>query len=443
MGFLRGKERASGRGSAVRALALGLLLAGSTVAQRGPQNHDEQPLGPIERAFAGPRTPVELRRRLASVEAGEIPRLFRLAAEGRLTSPDSSMLALLDEDERQVVRDALSARPRRELVPFLEDLASQPLGPALRREAQRLLGCMGSADHLKLLARLTQSFLERGPVSPELRTGFSAAMGEILARDAAALAQVRALFSESPPGLASPIVEAVASQRSPAATRVLADLLGRSPGLDPLLLARLAARGRLRERGADNVFESVRRYLRQRDPALVSAAVLACGQLGDDGAVDALVDLLDHPDQRVRRGVFTALESITTLSFGQEASRWIRWHRQEMRWWEEEAEALLMRIERGRGLEFVRAAREVLEHRLFRDRIAEAFAQGLQRQNGEELLLTCRALEQLGSPLAVSGLVECLERDDPRVRAAAWKALRAITGADLPPEADSWAALAG
>ncbi len=443
MGFLRGKERANGWGSAGRALALGLVLASSANSQRGPRSSEDPPAGLVERAFAGQRTLAELRRRLANVEAAEIPRLFRLAAEGRLPGNDSFVLTALDEDERQVVREALCARPRRELVPFLEDLASQPIGPALRREAQRLLGCMGSADHLKLLARLTQSFLERGTVPPELRSGFRAAMGDILTRDAAALAQVPALFSESPPGLASSIVEGLASLRTHAATRVLADLLGRSPGLDPLLLARLAERGRLQRSGDEAVFESVRRYLRQRDPALVSAAVLACGQLGDDGAVEALIDLLDHPDERVRLGVFAALECITALSFGQEGARWTSWYQAEMRWWEREAEALLVRIERGRGLEFVRAAREALEHRLFRDRIAEAFAQGLQRQGGDELLLSCRALEQLHSLVAVPGLVECLERDDPLVREAAWRALRAITGVDLPPEGDSWAALAG
>lgn len=443
MGFLRGRERASGWGSTGRALVLGLVLAGSGNAQRDARSPEVPPGGLVERVFSGPHTLVELRRRLANVEASEIPRLFHLAAEGVLPGKDAGALAPLDDDERQVVREALVARPRRELVPFLEDLASRPIGPALRREAQRLLGCMGSADHLKLLARLTQSFQERGTAPPELRAGLIAAMGDILARDAAALAQMRSLFSESPPGLASSMVEALASLRPHAATRVLADLLGRSPGLDPLLLARLAERGRLRENGSENVFESVRRYLRQRDPALVSAAALACGQLGDDGAVETLIGLLDHLDERVQRSVFAALENISGLSFGREAARWTRWYQAEILWWEQEAEALLVRIERGRGLEFVRAAREALEHRLFRDRIAEAFAHGLVRQNGEEVLLSCRALEQLRSPLAVPSLVECLEHNDPLVRTAAWKALRAITGMDLPPEANSWASLAG
>ena len=443
MGVLRGKGCPGGRRSVAPALVLGLILAGSTSAQRGPRGSEDPPSGLVERAFVGQRTPAELRRRLSTVEATEIPRLFRLAAEGVLPGSDPGVLVALDEAERQTVREALCARPRREIVPFLEDLASRPIDPALRAEAQRLLGCMGAADHLKLLARLTQPSGERGPVPPALRAGFSAAMESILARDAAALAQVRALVSESPPGLASPIVEALASQGSGAATRILADLLGRSPGLDPLLLARLAERGRLRESGAEGVFLSVRRYLKKSDPALVHAAVLACGRLGDDGSVETLVDLLPRADQRLRSRVFVALERISRLSFGEDVERWTSWYRNETRWWEGKAEGLLLRIERGRGLEFVRAAREALEHRLYRDRIAEAFAQTLQRGGDEEVLLACRALEQLGSRLAVPGLIDCLERDDPLVRRAAWKALRAITGAELPPEVDSWSALAG
>jgi HEAT repeat protein len=422
---------------------LGLVVTGWASAQRGPQRPEDPPRGPIERAFAGQRSAAELRRRLSSVEAAEIPRLFQLAAEGRLAGSDPSVSVALDDAERQAVREALCARPRRELVPFLEDLASRPLEPVLRREAQRLLGCMGAADHLKLLARLTQPFGEHGSVSPDLRAGFSAAMASILARDPAALAQVRGLLSETPPGLASPIVEALSTVGSTSATRILADLLGRSPGLDPLLLARLAARGRLRESGAEIVFESVRRYLRKSDPALVGAAVQAAGRLGDDGAVETLIDLLAHSDERVRRGVFVALEEISGLALGEDPGRWTAWHQAERRWWEEEAEGLLLRIERGRGLEFVRAAREALEHRLFRDRIAEAFAQTLHRGGDQEVLLACRALEQLRSRLAVPGLIECLERPDPLVRRAAWKALRAITGVELPPEADSWSSLAG
>ena len=187
----------------------------------------------------------------------------------------------------------------------------------------------------------------------------------------------------------------------------------------------------------------MRRYLEHHDPSLVAVAVGACGSLGDDGAVPVLIRLLEHSSERVRAGAFDALERITGLAFGKAAERWSSWHVSEVRWWETKAESLLIRVEHGHGLEFVRASREALEHRLYRDRIAQAFARALQNGRGDERLLACRALAQLRSPMAVPSLVECLEREDPKLRESAWQALRAITGAELPAESDSWAAFAG
>ena len=59
--------------------------------------------------------------------------------------------------ERELVRESLAARQRRELVPLLEDLAGRPMEPAERVEALSLLGRAGTAEHLKLLTRLTVS----------------------------------------------------------------------------------------------------------------------------------------------------------------------------------------------------------------------------------------------------------------------------------------------
>jgi HEAT repeat protein len=85
----------------------------------------------------------------------------------------------------------------------------------------------------------------------------------------------------------------------------------------------------------------------------------------------------------------------------------------------------------------------VLEHRLYRDRLAESFAQALARSDADEVWLACRALGELRSAAAIPALVECLQRDDPRLRAAALAALRAITGAELEAESELLARFAG
>jgi hypothetical protein len=440
MGFLRGKGPAT-IASAVRAClaAFAAITAGAAQSRGGAEIHE------LRHSFAAPHSPLELRRRLAAFDAARIPLLFRIAAEGRLPAAaegeESAGEAVADED-RRVLREALAARPRREIVAFLEDLSFRPLARAASLEGQRLLASVGMADHLKLLVRLSAPGKERPLVAPELRAGFESALTAILRRDPGALAEVPMLFSESSPGLGSSIVGALTNLATPESTALLASLLGRAPGLDALLLTRIAERGRLRSKEDRPVLDAVRRYLRQRDPVLVAAAARTAGQIGDDEAVEALVGLMEHADERVRASAFTALERISGLAFGADPVRWTSWYNDELGWWDTEAEARLVSIERGRGLEFVRAAREVLEHRLYRDRQAESFVAALERSDAAEMLLACRALGQLGSPVAVRALVACLERHGGPVREAAWRALRAITGLDLPPEADSWAALA-
>ena len=196
-----------------------LVLCAGLGAQR-----TRLPTKGLEHAFVEPRTPVELRRRLAGLEAQELPALFHLAVDGRLPDGSSAELPPLSDAERALVREALSARPRREIVPFLEDLSGRPLSVAECLEAQALLGSLGSGDHLKLLVRLTVPIQERGAVAPELRTGFTAALGAILARDAAALTQVASLLAESAPGLASALIEGLAAVRTAEATRDFAHL---------------------------------------------------------------------------------------------------------------------------------------------------------------------------------------------------------------------------
>lgn len=423
------------------ALAALVLCAWPCLAVVQAGDDPPPPSPALAAAFAEPCTQAELRRRLAALPASELPGLFQAAAHGLLPATSAEPRPL-GAEWRRVVRESLAGRPRRELVPLLEDLAAR--GPSVpeAREAQLLLESVGSADHLRLLVRVTSPPAARPGLAPELRGGFESALTAILARDPAALARLPALLSESPAALAAPIVDGLAGQPSAEATRLLADLLGRTPGLDVLLLLRLAERGPLLAE-ASGLHGSVRRYLRERDPVVVGAAAQACGRLGDEEAIGELVALLGHEDGRVRASAIDALQRLTGLAYGADPARWLRWYREEERWWEREAESLLIHVERGRGLEYVRASREVLEHRLYRARIARAFALGLTRAQGEGAELACQALERLRSPVGVGALVEALEHREPRVRQAAWKALRAITGVELPPDPVAWARFEG
>lgn len=392
---------------------------------------------PLLEAFSGTPSATELRRRLGTLPSAELTNLFRLAVEGRLALAGEGACLPLDAAQHAAVRDALALHPRRELVPFLEDLARRSLETRERLEAHRILEAMGAAEHLRLLLRLSAVPGEEAPAL-ELRTSFTAAAAAIFAREPQALAEVQVLLGECPPALGAPLIEALARVRGARATEALARLLGRVPGLDGLLLCRLAQRGRFSARNEEFVFEALRRYLGHADPSLVAGAARATAALGDEAAVAELIELIEHRDPRARSSAFEALTALSGLALGEDASRWTSWYQAEAAWWEREADARLVRIERAHGQEYVRAAREVLEHRLFRDRSAEAFVHALGRRDAHEVWIACRALRELGSPLAVPPLVELLRADDPRVREAALEALRAITGLELDPSPESW-----
>jgi HEAT repeat protein len=399
----------------------------------------------LRRILAAARDPADLRRRLLQLEPGALPVLFEvLVAGGPVAAGEAGPEPALGARELAIVREVLQSRPRRELVPFLEELAAGDPGPPERREALALLGALGSREHLSLLARLALPAQSRRPLPPGLRVAFDQALGAILLRDSAALSGARELFRQAPPALSSSIVEAIARTPGAEALQVLSGLLGSSPGLDPLILARIGERGPSGRSAIDEAArEAVRGYLQRREEPLLGAAARAAGALGDEEALERLIDLLDHAAPAVRTNAFTALERISGRAYGQDAPRWRSWYAAETEWWEEHGSDVLLRIERARGVEFARAARLALEHRLFRDRLAEAFALALSRRDVEEVLLAARALEELRSPAALPGLVECLERDEARVREAAWRALRAITGAELPADSDFWGTFAG
>lgn len=379
---------------------------------------------------------------MTALPAEDLPRLFRLAVEARLVLTAEGDVLPLDEVQREAVRAAMVARSRREVLTFLEGLAREPLELRERLEAHRLFSAVASGEHLRLLLRLSLAAGQSMPAQ-ELRASFAATLADVLRRDPLALEQIPGLFSESPPGLASSMIEGVAELPGARATQVLARLLGRVPGLDGLLLGRLAQRGGSADLCDDFVLDGVRRYLRHSDPSLVATACRAVAVLGDDGAVEELIVLVERGEERVRVAAGEALGTLSGLAFGLDVERWSTWHREELRWWSERADSQLARVEGTRGQEFVRAVREVLEHRLHRNRIAESFVQVLGRRDPGEVLLACRALGELRSRVAVPALIECLERGEPALREAAWQALRAITGEDLPAEAASWARLAG
>lgn len=413
-------------------VALALCCSAPVALASGPRPDDAAVL----RAFEESVDAQDLRRRLVPLGTESLPLLFRIAVAGRLPASGDEIPAPLGSAERQVVREVLTIVPRKALTAFLEDLAAVEQTAPTRLEAQRLLTAVGNADHLRLLARITVATRDRG-LAPALRTGFGGALAAILERDPLAHARLYTLVREVPATLAGSVVRAMADDPAVEATGALGDLLGFSPELDPLLLTCIGDRGRRDWTIEQAVRDQVRRQLTQRDPIVLCAAARAAGRLEDDEAVPHLVELLPHDEARVRAAAHLALKTISGLGLDPDPAVWQRWYTAEMDWWDTVADSVLARVDRDHGEDFVRAAGELMQHRLYRERVAESLVRALDRHDDSEVRLACQLLGNLGSPVAIAALEDCLRHDDPGVRRAAAASLERLTAVRAAGESDS------
>lgn len=413
-------------------LALALTCFASVPLAATPRLDDAAVL----RAFGESADVQDLRRRLVPLGSESLPLLFRIAVAGRLPASGDEIPAPLAPEQRQVVREVLTIVPRKVLNAFLEDLAAVEQTAPTRLEALRLLTAVGSAEHLRVLARITVAPRDRG-LAPALRSGFEAALAAILERDPQAHPRLRALVREVPATLAGSVVRAIAADPAPEASGALADLLGLSQELDLVLLTRIGDRGRRDWTIEAAVRDQVRRHLAQREANVLCAAARAAGRLGDDEAVPALIELLNHAEERVRAAGYAALRSLSGLGLDPEPEVWQRWYSDEMDWWDTVADSVLARVEREHGVDFVRAASELMEHRLYRERAAESLVQALGRHDSGEVRFVCQLLGNLGSPVAIAALEDCLRHDDPAVRRTAAASLERLAAARATSESDS------
>jgi len=389
------------------------------------------------------RDPIELRRSLVFLGDRAIEPLFEVWVAGRVPAEwrggASSVLAL-DDSLKAVVVSVFDALPEDPVRHFLDELAGRETPRDVRLQAVRLLGEIGDARSLRLLAALaTPLEAGRGPIRRILRTAFADGLRRSLEREVIEVSHLRELFAGIVPGLRATLVEVMSEVPGSECARSLAALLGRQRELDPLILSKIAGRERSPNPLDDeDLRTAVRSLLSSSDPMVLASAARASGILRDEIAVEDLVRLVAHEHYTVAMNAADALKNITALGFGVESGRWGKWYDEEIAWWQRRSPDVLLALETAEGVEFTRAIVHGLERRLYRDRIAASLVLRLRDDDPDRVRLSCAALAQLGTGFAFGELVECLDSRDERVREAAHSALKRITGKDLPPRKSAW-----
>lgn len=179
---------------------------------------------------------------------------------------------------------------------------------------------------------------------------------------------------------------------------------------------------------------------RSRDVAQRCLAAELAAEVHDLDAVPRLIDGLDDPDPRVQRSAAQALRSMAHTALD-DAELWTEWFEREQAWWGEQAEGLFQDLTAVHPGTANAALRTLAQHPLHRHEAAERIAQSLPNQPEPCSVGACLVLEKLGSRAALPGLVHALEQGTPPLRDAAWKALRTLTGEELPLDAEAWRTL--
>jgi hypothetical protein len=377
---------------------------------------------------------------LVELGTDHLPELFAVLIDGRVTTYEEGQAQVLQLPARLAgpVRGALAQHPFRDVRAFLGDLVRRRPTEPEQRTALELLGRLGAADDVVLLARLADAPSGEQRVGRIVRSAFEQSLDRLLGNHPEARGLLDEVFLEAHPSHAAALVRRIGEAPPREALHELARLLGRMPEADALVLAELGTAGAQLVPPADvGVLDDVRRYLNASRPELVVVAAVAAGKLRDDRAVPELIGLLEDSLAATRAG-----ESLRTIS-GQRfrnAASWVAWYQAESTWWDTMAAEQLSTLATGAPAEVSKALMAVSRKCVYRHEISRAVVDVLRRDERDLLLMSCAVLGHLGSNVALPELIDALEHPYPEVRAAALKALRDITGRDHGSDPQAWGA---
>ncbi len=426
-------------------LVAALALSAPVVA---PETVADDPPAVREAAVAAIVSESDAPRALEALRSTAFLTLFEVLGAGGVPAAwsDTGAFQPLPEERLGQLFEVLATLPGVELRAHLARIAVEEARLEHRTAGVRLCGRIALGTDLPLLLELGAPRTVEGQESPTVlprahRKVVQEALEHTLTRDIGAFLGLPSVFSTTHVGLRAAIVDAIASIEGVLAIETLALLIGRDRDLDPYLLNAITRRARTRDFAVtEDLRERVRYPLRSERPETVRTAIAALAALGDDASVPDLLNLLEQRETSVGAAAHRALQELSGLALGFDPPLWFSWYEQESTWLRDTRPGLALALTQGDTPQALQAVRSYVRRRLFRDDLAGDLVKALDRREPAVVELVCSALGRLASPVALPRLTTLLEHQAARVRRAAWEALRAITGRDLPPDPALWRA---
>lgn len=344
----------------------------------------------------------------------------------------------LSEPQREVLLLTLAGLPRDEVLRATFERTELSRETPARRLTLEVLGAAGNLAHLERLLDLGLLPHEERPPRV-VENAFQGALAHLLAREPSAWETLPRYHREAPAALRDAIVCAVGDTGDPRGLDFLEHVITFQPAQLALCASQVRLLGRSGRPELDQgVAQRLRWALDPDRPETCGTLLLALGELRDYESVPLMIELLASADVGTSASALWALQRITALDFPALPERWSAWYESELAWFAREEELVLRDLHSGPPPAAAAAARAISERRLWREDLAQELVTALQRPQPTLRAPICRALERLGVDSVAVGLVELLDDDDPESAQAAWRALVALTGRELPADAMTW-----
>ena len=388
------------------------------------------PSGPA----AGPGPSAALTEHVREVAADRAPRKERAARLEALGLPALELLLLeptLAEDTEDLIPAILDGKTDEEL---------QETALALLRGPERIR--KAALPYLLRLPRaaLVLPFLEHVAAPSEEgdigeRAALCARLGELCAQHG--LSSVSLLLEQSAavPPLRAAIAAVLGGSGRPEAIGMLARLVRDSDR--GVRLAAIEALGEIDD-GSGSQVPLLTALLAEGDPLAQKRAAVALGRLHALGAVDSLISLLDSRDRGLADDAHWALCEIAGRSLPPDAQAWRSFWQTERARAANELPPLLLELQSGEPAVIIEALRGAGGFVAGRQELRPALLALLSSEDPVVRAAACTTLGQLRDKGALPALVAALDDPDPLVWEAAWKALKRITGRNLPPRSALW-----
>lgn len=440
------------RAGRLLATAVALTCALVPIGTPAPGQLDE--LGRVRavlqrRSAADARTRDELVGALASLGPTAVPSLYGLVSGKALEAfvgedwePTRWLCA--PEDVPGLCVAALERAPTTQVLVELERALERDPNLEELLVLLRILGAHASVDALPVLLRAAREIAPMELESSSVRQPLREALRAILHRDARAFARLEAELDQLEPGLCAVVVEAIGSSGRAPGMALLESLFMRE-GMVPaqvveaMVELELAVPWELSGRTLNRCHT----WLEGQDSAARLRAIGLVGRLHALEFAPELIELVAEEDPLVRRCALEALRSMARMPLQADAPALLAWLEREQTWRNERCPELFETLREAPPGAANEALREFARHPLYRHQVARELSECLDQLPRPIATRACAELERLGSRWALPGLLETLADAPPQLRAAAWRALQALTGEEHELSLELWRELVG